>query len=238
MIVAGIFDWVGDLFNWINDDLLHWIEDFSSSPWFYAVLFAVALLDSIIPTVPSETTVIVGGIAAGAGDASIVLVILLAAFGAYIGDSIAYFLGNRFGPGLVQRFMRKGNAEEAIAKAGRQIADRGGLLLITARFIPGGRTIMTFSCGATHQPFLAWFTRWDLFATFIWASYAGLLGYFFGDRFSHSTAFWLAFGTALSVTVIIEAIRFVRHRGQRGKGDLAVDSGADVAGAAADTFSS
>ena len=58
-----------------------------------------------------------------------------------------------------------------------QIRRRGGLLLLTARFIPGGRTAMTISCGLTGQPFLAWFTRWDLLATFLWASYAGLLGF-------------------------------------------------------------
>ena len=32
-----------------------------------------------------------------------------------------------------------------------QINDRGGLLLITARFIPGGRTAVTIASGITRQ---------------------------------------------------------------------------------------
>jgi membrane protein DedA with SNARE-associated domain len=75
------------------DSMLDWLESFSSSPWFYAVIFAIALLDSVIPVVPSETTVILGGIAAGQDNLSIVLVIGLGALGAFVGDSSAYGLG-------------------------------------------------------------------------------------------------------------------------------------------------
>ena len=77
---------------------------------------------------------------------------------------------------------------------------------------------MTISCGLTRQPFLEWFTRWDLLATTLWASYAALLGFFVGDAVENqSTALWLAFGIALSITVLIEAIRWVvdRRRGTR-----------------------
>ncbi|NDH37376.1 MAG: DedA family protein, partial [Acidimicrobiia bacterium] len=35
-----------------------WLKDFSSSPWFYAIIFVIALLDSVLPIVPSETLVI------------------------------------------------------------------------------------------------------------------------------------------------------------------------------------
>lgn len=75
---------------------------------------------------------------------------------------------------------------------------------------------MTFSCGLTRQPFLAWFTRWDLLAASLWATYAGLLGFFFGDAFeSQSTALWVAFGTAVSVSISVEVIRslLARRRG-------------------------
>ncbi|MCP5032344.1 MAG: DedA family protein, partial [Actinomycetia bacterium] len=58
------------------NSLLDWLDSFSGSPWFYLVIFVIALLDSVIPVVPSETTVIVGGIAAGQGDLAILLVIL------------------------------------------------------------------------------------------------------------------------------------------------------------------
>lgn len=198
----------------LANSFLEWIETFTSSPWFYVVLFAVAFLDSIIPIVPSETTVILGGIAAGQGELSIVLVIVIAAFGAFLGDSTAYALGNRFSDRISGVLFRGAKGEDRLERAGNQIQKRGGLLLITARFVPGGRTALTFSCGLTRQPYLQWFLRWDIIAVIIWASYAGLLGFFFGDRFEddHARAFWWAFGTALSVTVLIEVVRWVKER--------------------------
>ncbi len=184
--------------------------------WFLALLFVIALLDSIVPIVPSEFSVIAGGVSAGAGTLidgqpvlSIVLVIILGALGAYVGDSLAYWIGQRSDKALKNLFFRGEKGSERLFATGEQIRKRGGMLLITARFIPGGRTAMTFSCGLTGQPFLTWFTRWDLLATTLWASYAGLLGYFFASTIENpSTALWLAFGFALSVTLGIEVIRW------------------------------
>ena len=53
--------------------------------------------------------------------------------------------------------------------------------------------------------------KWTVIAVVIWASYASLLGYFGGKTFqeSHTLAFLVAFGTALSVTVLIEIVRWL-----------------------------
>ena len=55
---------------------------------------------------------------------------------------------------------------------------------------------------------------WIAVAAVIWATYASLLGFIGGAAFedNHSIAFLVAFGGALGITVIIEAVRFVRHR--------------------------
>ncbi len=195
-------------------DLLDWLETFSSEPVFYLVIFAIALFDSVIPAVPSETTVILGGIAAGQGNLNIVAVIALGALGAFVGDSIAYGIGYRASDWLNRTWFKSEKAQGRLEAATRQIDKRGGLLLVTARFIPGGRTAVTLSCGITKRPYLAWFAKFDVLATIIWASYAGILGFVAGERFkdSHTTAFFVAFGAALSVTALIEAVRWLRHR--------------------------
>jgi len=141
------------------------------------------------------------------------LVIIAGAFGAFLGDNLAYTIGNRF-KGLVNRWAeRKPTRRARLDGAARQIRKRGGMLLITARFIPGGRTLLTISSGVTEQP-RRWFAGWIAVATIIWASYAGLLGFFFGQAFEddHTLAFWLAFATALAITGLIEVVRWLRER--------------------------
>ena len=86
-------------------------------------------------------------------------------------------------------------------------------MLITARFIPGGRTTLTITSGLTHQPW-GWFAGWVAIAAVIWATYAAGLGFIFGNPFkdNHTLAFLLAFGAALSVTIIIEVVRHQRAK--------------------------
>ena len=49
----------------IISDLTDWLDDVSGEWWFLLVIFGIAFLDSVIPIVPSETAVILGGVAAG-----------------------------------------------------------------------------------------------------------------------------------------------------------------------------
>jgi membrane protein DedA with SNARE-associated domain len=195
------------------DTLTQWIQDGSTSQWFYLVIFTIALLDSVVPVVPSETTVILGGIAAGQGNLWLVLVIFAGALGAMAGDSIAYWIGRRAERRLERSYFTKESRRSRLDWAKKQIETRGGMLLVTARFIPGGRTAITLASGITKQPYRR-FVAFDALAGVLWASYAGGLGYYFGDRFKddHTRAFLYAFGLALSVTAVIEMSRWVRHR--------------------------
>lgn len=206
-------------------DFTDWLDEFSANWWFLLIIFSVALLDSVLPVVPGETTVIAGGVAAGAGNQQLALVILAGASGAFIGDNLAYVIGHRFRPRVERWASRKLQRSVRLEQAERQIRQRGGLLLITARFIPGGRTILTISSGITRQP-RGWFAAWVAVAASIWASYAAVLGFVFGQTFEddHTVAFWLAFGTAVGITALIEVVRWARHRGDRADVTVPEDS--------------
>lgn len=195
----------------ILTDLTGWLNDVAANWWFLLIVFAIAFLDSVIPIVPSETTVILGGVAAGQGDQSLLLVIAAGALGAFLGDNTAYSIGRRFSPWINRRAERSEKTAQRLDWASTQIRRRGGPLLVTARFIPGGRTALTITSGLTRQP-RAWFCGWIALAVIIWATYAAGLGFVFGNRFkdNHTLAFLLAFGTALAITVGIEVIRHFR----------------------------
>lgn len=199
----------------IIDSVFSWLQDYSSSPWFYVVIFSIAILDSIIPIVPSETMVIIGGVSAGLHELGWPFVIVAAASGAFIGDNLSYYIGRSFSDRLQARYQRTAKGRKRLEWAHEQIRVRGGELLVTARFIPGGRTIVTLSCGITNQE-RRWFMSWAGAAAIVWASYATLLGFIGGRSFqeNHTKAFLVAFSIAISATLIIELIRFLRKRFQ------------------------
>lgn len=189
-----------------------------ASGWAYAVIFIFAVVDALIPVVPSETAVITAGVVAAAGDLLLPLVIVAAAAGALVGDNLSYAIGRRYGTRAVDRFFHGEKAGRRIAAAERQLHQRGGELIAVARFIPGGRTAVTLTAGLTHFDWPR-FLRYDAIAALIWAGYAALLGYFGGHAFEGQAwkGLLLALGIAFAVTLGTEAARYaLRRRKQRG----------------------
>lgn len=205
---------LGVSFSWISD-ITDALGDWAANWWFLGVIAVIAYLDSVVPVVPSETTVIIGGVAVSIGEApySLWMVIACGAGGAFLGDATAYLIGRRFAGRFERRAARREKFRRRLDWAADQIRSRGGQLLITARFIPGGRTILTVSSGITRQP-AGWFLRWVAVAVTIWATYAAGLAYVVGKPFkdNHTAAFWVAFGTALGVNIVIEIVRHRRDK--------------------------
>lgn len=186
----------------------------NASGWAYAIIFILALLDAIVPVVPSETSVITAGVVASQGDLSVAMVILFAAAGAFAGDNIAYWIGHRFGTRVNDRFFTSEKAKGRIEWAHKQVQERGGELIVIARFIPAGRTVVTLSAGTLEYPYRK-FILFDAIAAFTWGAYAALLGYFGGQAFEHQPwkGLLLAFAIAFGVTGAVELVRwFLRRR--------------------------
>ena len=185
-----------------------------ASGWAYAIVFLLAFLDVLVPVVPSEASVITAGVVAAGGGLDLPLIIAAAACGAFLGDNTAYLIGRRFGTRAKERFFRGDKGRKTVEWAERQLTARGGELIVVARFIPGGRTAITLSAGAS---LFRWrrFAMYDAAAALIWALYASLLGYFGGKAFEGAAwkGLLLALAIAFAVTGGVEVVRwFVKRR--------------------------
>jgi membrane protein DedA with SNARE-associated domain len=195
------------------DAVVDQLHHLMTSPWIYAALFAVAVLDGFFPVVPSETGVITAGVFAASGHPELLPVIAVAAAGAMAGDHISYAIGRSSGRGLIRRLPPGGRRQVAFDRARRMLLRRGGAALIIARYVPGGRTAVTLTTGAIGYPprrFLAY----DALAAGSWAAYSALVGYLGGVAFEDNPIKGVALGLgfALTVTGIVELIRWARGR--------------------------
>jgi membrane-associated protein len=185
----------------------------NASGWAYLIVFLLAYLDALVPVVPSETSVITAGVVASTGDLNLMLIVAAAATGAFLGDNTAYFIGSRFGTRINDRFFSGEKAQKRVEWAHQQVSERGGELILIARFIPGGRTVVTLSAGTLGYPWRR-FVIFDAAAALGWALYASLLGYFGGHAFE--AAPWkgllLALGIAFAVAGAVEVIRWYLKR--------------------------
>jgi membrane-associated protein len=191
----------------------------ASPPQAYFILFGIAALDAVLPIAPSETAAIVAGLLAALGKLDVGLAIAAGAAGAFVGDNSSYMLGRFVGHPLKTRFFSGERAERLLGWARRMLDERGGYVIVVARFIPGGRTAITLTSGIVHFSWIR-FVGFASVAATLWATYAVVLGYVGGRLFEEHPwiALAIALGIAALITAGVEGFRHVRTR--RGTGRL------------------
>jgi membrane-associated protein len=197
----------------VSDAIIDLVEGAMASPWIYAALLALAAIDGMLPIVPSETLVITAGVYAATGETNLVAVIVAAAAGAFAGDHASYALGRLAGGRLVPAPGTRSRRASAFSWASRQLAERGGSILIVCRYIPGARTATTLTAGAVGHP-LRSFSPFDAIAALSWGIYTALVGYIGGSTFEDQPLLGVGVGLSLALTLaaLVELIRHQRGR--------------------------
>ncbi|WP_106537334.1 DedA family protein [Haloactinopolyspora alba] len=192
----------------MDEAIIDLARDIMGSPWVYTVLFAIAAIDAFFPAVPSESLVITAGVFAASGEPTLLFVIIAGALGAFLGDHISYTIGRTAGTRFRHRFEGGKRAGATFGWAERMLRQRGGLIIVVARYIPGGRTAVTLTAGTVEYP-LRKFSLFDAIAAASWATYSGMIGYLGGKAFEENPLLGLAvgLGVALSITAIVELVR-------------------------------
>jgi membrane-associated protein len=196
------------------DRITELVEQAVGSPWIYLALFAFAALDAFFPLVPSESLVISAGVFAASGtEPKLVPIILAAAAGAFVGDHISYFIGRTAGRRLMDRAAEGSRKQRAFRQAHKLIEERGGVILVVCRYIPGARTAITLTAGAVRYE-LRKFSFFDGIAALSWGTYSALVGYIGGEAFEEEPlkGLGLGLGIALGVSALVEVIRHLRAR--------------------------
>jgi len=200
----------------VLDGVVDLAQEALSSPWGYVALFTFAAVDAFFPMVPSESLVVTAGVFAASGEPDLVLVILAAGAGALAGDHVSYAIGRTAGSRIVASARPGSRRRAAYEWAEVALAERGGLVLIISRYIPGGRTAVTLTMGAVRYDRRAFFL-FDSLAAISWAIYSAMIGYIGGHAFEEDPLKGLLLGFAIAgaVAIAVEIARHVRKRRAR-----------------------
>jgi membrane-associated protein len=183
-----------------------------ASPLSYVIAVLLPAFDAIIPILPSETLIIALGVAtAGSADPRIAILVALAAVGAFLGDNLTYQLGRWLGPAIERRLLSGDKGARRRAWAENALEHYGARIIIACRFVPGGRTAVTLTCGLIGYKRRT-FVAATAVAGVIWASYAFFIGRLGGQAFEDRpwVGLLLAFGIALAISLLVELARRLR----------------------------
>jgi membrane-associated protein len=190
------------------------VEPVAATPWVVLVVFVVAALDAVVPLSPSESTLIaVAVVSAQTGRPAIWLVVVAAAAGAFAGDTVAFRIGVGAGAGVLRRLRTGRRGPQVYGWARRTLTNRGGQVLVFARYLPGGRSATALAAGVLGYP-AGRFQAWTALGVSVWAATAGLIGYGCGRFLTGRPwqALLLAYAGAAALLVIAEALRRLTSR--------------------------
>ena len=194
--------WAADFFQWIQ----------GLSPfWLYLSILLIAYLENIIPPIPGDLVVVLGGYLAGIGKLNIWTVILLAAIGGTLGFMTMYALGYRLGTALLDPHRFKWLPKEKIQKALTYIRRWGYAVVAVNRFLSGLRSVISISVGIAHlhpgKVFL-----WSAFSATVWVTLLAWAGYLVGDNWQIVAHYLNMYGRVITLLLaLILAFWIVSH---------------------------
>ncbi|WP_314613113.1 DedA family protein [Streptomyces stackebrandtii] len=175
----------------------------------YAAVGAVVLAESILLVgvfAPTLTLLLALGALAHTGQASLILVIAVAATAATVGDFLAHRTGRFLSHRLHTNRLGRRIPAAAWSRAEMLMTRHGGRAVFLARFLPVVRTLAPHLAGATHLPYHR-IAPYSLTAATLWATAEAGAGYVAATSLQHmltlgGSAIALAAPAALGVALL------------------------------------
>jgi membrane-associated protein len=186
-----------------------------ASQWLLLVIVGLAAVDAVLPVVPSEALIIAAGVGAAAGSQNLPAVIAAASLGAFVGEIGSYVIGRGCGLAVRSRLEPGTQRAELFARTEHTLTTRGGLILLTARYIPAGRTVAALAAGAIRFP-ASRFVGYSAVGATMSAAYVAMLGFLGGSAFASDPL--LALSVSLAVGTAIGAVNGLGRRRRAGGG--------------------
>jgi len=124
--------------------------------WGYLAILLIVVLGNVGLPVPEETALIAAGYLVWRGELRLPLVLAVGIVSAVAGDNVGYWLGRRYGQGILERLRAAiGVTPERFDSMRRFVARYGSLGVASARFIAGLRFVAGPLAGAMHLPFVS-----------------------------------------------------------------------------------
>ena len=167
--------------------------------------------------VPSMVLLVtVGALAAhGLEDLHIWLVILAGVTGCLLADSFWFWLGRRWGSGVIRLVCSFTVDPQKSRESSHRIFDKWGLWLLTvAKFVPGLDGVAPPLAGAQGST-VRGFLSYDAIGSFLWTSMYVLVGFVFADEVSSAMRVIQRFGVSLGILVGVPLLLYVLWRAVR-----------------------
>jgi len=153
----------------------------------YLTICLAMFLENIIPPIPSEIIMPLGGFLVYQQKLNFYLLVFWGLFGTILGSLPWYYLGRLVNEKRLSYFLDKkgkylGISSNDLIKSKRWFEKYGVSLVFWGRLVPGIRTLISVPAGIELMPFRK-FLLWTTFGSLIWVALLTYSGYLFGENY-------------------------------------------------------
>ena len=153
----------------------------------YLVICFAMFLENIIPPIPSEIIMPLGGFFVYQGDLNFYVLVVFGLIGTVLGALPWYYLGRFLNEKKLENFVESkgkflGITSKELIKSKKWFDKYGISLVFWGRLIPGIRTLISVPAGIELMP-LRKFLIWTSLGSLIWVLFLSLSGYVFGENY-------------------------------------------------------
>jgi len=153
----------------------------------YLVICFAMFLENIIPPIPSEIIMPLGGFFVYQGNLNFFILVIFGLIGTVLGALPWYYLGRVLNEKKLADFVESkgkilGITSKDLNKSKSWFDKYGVSLVFWGRLIPGIRTLISVPAGIEMMPFKK-FLVWTTLGSLIWVVLLSLSGYVFGENY-------------------------------------------------------
>ena len=167
-------------------DSISWAVERNSTIAYLTICLAM-FLENIIPPIPSEIIMPLGGFLVYQQKLNFYILVFWGLLGTILGSLPWYYLGRLVNEKRLSNFLDKkgkylGISSNDLIKSKRWFEKYGVSLVFWGRLIPGIRTLISVPAGIELMP-LGKFLIWTTLGSFIWVALLSYAGYLFGENY-------------------------------------------------------
>lgn len=196
----------------LDEHLAAIIERFGTAS--YIILFLVIFAETglvIFPFLPGDSLLFAAGAISSTSALNPVLLFILLASAAIIGDSVNYWVGNYVGPKAFKSEKSKFFKKEYLTRTHEFYEKHGGKTIVLARFIPIIRTFAPFVAGIGKMNY-PHFLFYNVTGALLWVGIFVFGGFYFGNLPLARDNFFLVILAIIFISILPGFYEFFNQR--------------------------
>jgi membrane protein DedA with SNARE-associated domain len=166
------------------------------------------MLENIFPPSPSDSVLVFMGSLIALGTIGFVPLLLLATAGSLAGFMIMFYLGSKFGHGVVESNKMPFINQKSLEKPEEWFRKWGYYLIIANRFLSGTRAVISFFAGMSDLNFKKTVIL-SAISALIWNSILIYLGVVFGNNFESILEYLALYGKIIFPIIALVIVVFL-----------------------------